>query len=88
MQKTLTLFCDRSVCSRRIHENPDPDVQKDHIIRNAGAVREILEASGNVKLVLQGHYHPGAEHIVGGIPYLTVPALCEGENLPYRILEL
>ena len=51
-------------------------------------VRELPEASGKVKLVLRGHYHPGAEAVVSGIPYLTVPALCEGEAIPFRILEI
>ena len=75
-------------CVVLVHENLDPGVQKDHIIRNAAEVRELLEASGKVKLVLQGHYHPGAEAVVSGIPYLTVPALCEGEAVPCRILEI
>lgn len=76
-----------SPCWVLVHENLDPGVQTDHIIRNAAQVREILRESGKVRMVLQGHYHPGAEHTVDGIPYLTVPALCEGETLPYRILE-
>lgn len=75
-------------CVVLVHENLDPGVQQDHIIRNAAEVRALLAASGRVKLVLQGHYHPGAEAVVSGIPYLTVPALCEGELVPYRILEL
>ena len=75
-------------CVVLVHENLDPGVQKDHIIRNASEVRELIAASGRGRLVLQGHYHPGAEAVVSGIPYLTVPALCEGEAVPYPILEL
>ena len=63
-------------------------MRADHVIRNASEVRELPEASGKVKLVLRGHYHPGAEAVVSGIPYLTVPALCEGEAIPFRILEI
>lgn len=75
-------------CVVLVHENLDPEVQRDHIIRNAGAVRQMLADSGRVKLVLQGHYHPGAEHTLDGIRYLTLPAMCEGESVPYRILDL
>ena len=63
-------------------------MRADHVIRNASEVRELPEASGKVKLVLRGHYHPGAEAVVSGIPYLTVSALCEGEAIPFRILEI
>ena len=39
-------------------------------------------------MVLQGHYHLGAEHTIDGIPYITIPAMCEGKDNSYRILTL
>ena len=63
-----------------IHQNLDPEVQKDHIVRNAADVREIIRASGKVKAVFQGHYHKGHDTIIDGIPYHTLPAMCEGEE--------
>lgn len=44
---------------------------------NADDVRQILEASGKVQAVFQGHYHEGFEQVVNGIPYHTIPAVCE-----------
>ena len=75
-------------CVVLIHENLDPDVQPDHIVRNAALARRIIEDSGKVPLVLQGHYHPGADHVHNGIRYLTLPAMCEGTENHYRILDI
>ncbi len=75
-------------CIIFVHENLDPFVEEHHVIKNAKEVREILKESGKVRLVIQGHYHPGAEHIIDGIPYVTLPAMCEGEDNSYRILTL
>ncbi|MBR7099224.1 MAG: metallophosphoesterase, partial [Clostridia bacterium] len=77
--------CDCIVC---IHENLDPFVEARHLVKNAEEIRRIIRESGKVKLVLQGHYHPGAERTVDGILYLTLPAMCEGDDNSYRILTL
>ena len=56
-----------------IHENLDPNVDFWHIVKNADTVREIIK--GKASLVLQGHYHHGAESIVDGILYITLRAV-------------
>ncbi|MBQ4354601.1 MAG: metallophosphoesterase [Clostridia bacterium] len=71
-----------------LHQNLDPDVEKRHIVRNAAEIREIIRASGKVRAVYQGHYHPGHENVINGIPYHTLPAMCEGEENRYFIAEL
>jgi len=71
-----------------LHQNLDPSVEKHHIIRNAGQIRGVLEESGKVRGVWQGHYHPGHESVIAGIPYTTLPAMCEGERNPFRIAEI
>ena len=83
-----TLEQARKPCAVLLHENLDSGVQADHIVKNARAVREILEQSGKVSLVIQGHYHMGADSLIHGIRYLTLPAMCEGEENRYLILEL
>ena len=75
-------------CILFLHENLDPHVQIDHIIKNASVARSILEESGKVPLVIQGHYHPGADHTISGIRYLTLPAMCEGTENHYCVLEI
>ncbi|MBR5519294.1 MAG: metallophosphoesterase [Clostridia bacterium] len=67
------------------HANLDPRMREDgeldpHIVRNAADARAILEASGKVRLVIQGHCHEGAYSEVNGITYLTLPAMVMGEN--------
>ena len=71
-----------------LHQNLDPEVEYHHIVRNAAEVREILRSSGKVKRVIQGHYHPGKESVVDGIPYRTLPAMCEGEENRFFLMEV
>ena len=73
-------------CIVCIHENLDPFVESHHMVKNAEEVRTIIK--GKARVVLQGHYHPGAEHTIDGIPYLTIPAMCEGTDNSYRIITL
>ena len=75
-------------CIVLVHENLDPSVDKYHIIKNAAHIRDIIKCSGKVQMVIQGHYHSGNENTVDGIPYLTLSAMCEGENNSFKILEL
>ncbi len=50
------------------------DAEDETCIRNAAEVRAVLEASGKVKCVVQGHLHEGAFREVNGIGYFTSPA--------------
>ncbi|MFQ5631334.1 MAG: metallophosphoesterase [bacterium] len=50
-------------------------------VKNAPAVREILEKAGNVLTVFQGHYHKGGHRKINGIHYLTHKALVDGASL-------
>ena len=70
------------------HQNLDDRGSDPHLVGNAAAVRGILEESGKVLCVLQGHCHAGAFGVQGGIPYYTFRALCEGEEAPFAILEI
>lgn len=71
-----------------LHQNLDPEVQEHHILRNAADVRQLLAASGKVRTVFQGHYHPGHDTVVDGIAYHTLPAMCEGEGNYFEMVEL
>lgn len=67
------------------------DVAKDHSVRNNGEVRKILESSGRVSAVFQGHSHKNDLQQIGGIYYCTLVAMVEGsglENNAYSILEM
>jgi len=56
-------------------------------IRSAPAVRRILERSGKVRAVLQGHYHAGDHRRIGGIHYVTLKATVEGSGGASAVLE-
>jgi alkaline phosphatase len=63
----------------------------DLYVKNAAQVREVLEKSGNVIAVFQGHRHEGAFSTINGIPYLTFKGLVEGSgpgNSSYSIVDV
>lgn len=58
---------------------------------NADRVRKVLEQSGNVLIVFQGHYHEGSFNVINGINYYTLKAAIEGsgvDNNIYAIVEI
>ena len=54
------------------------DVEGHHGVKNAAEVRRVLEKSGKVLAVFQGHYHRNDLKRVGGIHYCTLAAMVEG----------
>jgi len=67
------------------------DVTNDHGVKNNGQVRELLEDSGNVLAVFQGHSHQNDLKNIGGIHYCTLVAMVEGSGEPnngYSVMEL
>lgn len=63
-----------------VHQNLH-DESSDYGVKNADAVRRILEKSGNVLAVMQGHDHKGAYKKIKGIHYFTLKALVDGATL-------
>jgi alkaline phosphatase len=63
----------------------------DLYVKNAVQVREVLEKSGKVIAVFQGHRHEGAFSAINGIPYFTFKGLIEGAgpwNSSYSIVDV
>lgn len=56
------------------------DVADNHGVKNAPAVRQVLEASGKVRAVFQGHSHKNDHRDIGGIHYVTLVAMVEGSG--------
>lgn len=63
-----------------VHQNLH-DETRDEGVKNAREVRSILERSGNVRAVFQGHDHAGGFQVVNGIPYITLRAAVTGPGL-------
>jgi predicted MPP superfamily phosphohydrolase len=60
-------------------------------VKNGAEVRKILEESGKVLAVMQGHYHFGNYQEIGGIHYCTLAAVVEGsgaENNAYAMMNI
>ena len=62
-----------------------------YAVKNAPAVRGVLEASGKVLAVFQGHSHENLYRHIGGIHYCVMRAVVEGpgaENNGYALVDL
>jgi hypothetical protein len=60
-------------------------------IKNAAEARKVLEDSGKVLGVIQGHYHWGNYQEIGGMHYCTLSAVVEGsgaENNAYAVMDI
>jgi predicted phosphodiesterase len=60
-------------------------------VNNAAEIRQILEQSGKVTAVFQGHHHEGSYSYIEGIHYYTLKAMVEGpseKNNSYAIVEI
>lgn len=67
------------------------DVANDYGIKNAAEVRKVLEGSGRVLAVFQGHSHKNDYKDVAGVHYCTLVGMVEGagvENNGYSIIEI
>lgn len=67
------------------------DVTRQHSVKNAEAVRRVLEQSGKVAAVFQGHSHQNEYQQIAGIHYCTIAAIVEGsgaQNNAYARLDV
>lgn len=67
------------------------DVKNDHGVKNAEQVRRVLEESGKVLAVFQGHSHKNDLKDIGGIHYCTLVAMVEGsgaENNGFSVMDV
>ncbi len=67
------------------------DMTKSHSVKNNAEVRKVLESSGKVLAVFQGHSHQNDLSEIGGIHYCTLVAMVEGsgsENNGYSLMDL
>ena len=67
------------------------DVSNAYGVKNAVAVRKVLETSGKVLAVFQGHSHENDHKEIGGIHYCTLVAMIEGSgsaNNGYSLMSL
>jgi hypothetical protein len=61
-----------------------------YCVKNAAAVRAVLERSKKVLAVFQGHRHEGGYSLINGIHYYTLKAVVDGagpDNTSYAIVE-
>lgn len=67
------------------------DVSNHYGVKNAAEIRKVMEQSGKVLAVFQGHSHKNDHHDIGGIHYCTLVAMVEGagaENNAYSVMNI
>ena len=62
----------------------------DYYVRNAAQVRTLLENSGRVSSVFQGHYHAGDYKELNGIHYYTLASVLgeANEEVSYAVVDV
>jgi predicted phosphodiesterase len=74
-----------------IHQMLDDSKDVKQAVQNATEVRQILEQSGKVLCVFQGHVHEERYNLINGIHYYSVNAVVDGdgpENSAYMIVDV
>jgi alkaline phosphatase len=74
-----------------VHQRLDEAPIEGYRIKSRAAVRGILERSGRVLAVFQGHSHQNELQTINGVPYVTLAAMVEGsgpENSGYSVLRV
>lgn len=67
------------------------DVCNSHGVKNCSEVRKVLEVSGKVLAVFQGHSHKNELNDIEGIHYCTLAAMIEGSGVShnsYSVMEI
>ena len=64
-----------------VHQRLDLDRPNKYAIKQSAAVRKVLEKSGKVRVVFQGHSHKNEKADVEGITYCTLAAMVEGSGV-------
>jgi predicted phosphodiesterase len=85
-QRPVLAFCHENVDQRLWQGERDP-----HILCNAAQVRDVLAGAGNVRALIQAHYHPGILTTLKGIDCIGLRAMAVGEGLEnnaYAIVSL
>jgi alkaline phosphatase len=63
-----------------VHQRLDEPATANYRVHSAPAVRAVLEKSGKVLAVFQGHSHKNELQTIGGVPYVTLAAMVEGSG--------
>jgi predicted phosphodiesterase len=74
-----------------IHQMLDDSKNVKQAVQNAGEVRQILEQSGRVLCVFQGHVHEERYNLINGIHYYSVNAVVDGDgpdNNAYMVVDI
>lgn len=74
-----------------IHQLLDDSKSVKHSVCNAAEVRQILEQSGNVRCVFQGHVHEERYTVINGIHYYSVNTVVDHdgpENNAYMLVDV
>ena len=70
-----------ALCHENLDDRMEDKVPISYAVRNAAQVRQVLEEAGNVRAVIQAHYHPGLCATIGGIAYIGLRAMVVGAGL-------
>ncbi|MBO5212973.1 MAG: metallophosphoesterase [Clostridia bacterium] len=71
-----------------VHQIIEAGIDNNHTVRNAKEIRKLIDLSNSCIEVIQGHYHAGHDGIINGVSYHTLPAMCEGKENRFELLDM
>lgn len=81
--KPAFIFLHHPLDDQSLQGNPWFEKYPDYcFVEERAAVRDILEKSGKVQAVFNGHVHQNAHSLIGGIHYFTIQSLVEKQGEP------
>lgn len=78
-QKNIFIFTHQNLGHKIYMGKTDP-----HLIKNYKEVVQILEKYNRKITVIQGHYHDGDYQVINNIIYITLKAVCTGNDILYN----
>jgi len=74
-EKNVFIFIHQNLDHRTFDGKEDP-----HLVKNYKDVIQILEKQNKRITIIQGHYHDGGYRVINNIEYITIKALCTGND--------
>ena len=77
-ESNIFIFIHQNLDHRTHEGKEDP-----HLVKNYKEVIKVLERHDKKVTIIQGHYHDGGYRIINNIEYITLKALCAGNDKSY-----
>lgn len=75
-------------CILLVYQNLNDRVPSQFLLQNASEIRDIIQNTKHINLVINGNYQFRIDSVMNGIRYLNIPAMNENKDDFYQIIEI